>query len=64
VRGEHTGVRNGQRDCYTPLKRDKRAGGGELFIPKGVVITTLATEAWLAVFVLALGAKAALSWLI
>jgi hypothetical protein len=45
-------------------ERDKRAGGGELFIPKGFVITTLATEAWLVVFVLVVGAKAALSWLV
>ena len=35
-----------------------------VFIPKGIVITTLATEAWLAVFVMAVAAKAALSWLL
>lgn len=35
-----------------------------MFIPKGVVITTLATEAWLAVFVLAAAVQAALSWLL
>jgi len=35
-----------------------------VFIPKGVVITTLATEAWFAVFVLAAGAQAALSWVL
>jgi len=35
-----------------------------MFVPKGVVITTLATEAWLAVFVMAAAAKAALSWML
>lgn len=33
-------------------------------IPKGVVITTLATEAWLVVFVVAAGARALLSWML
>ncbi len=57
----------GTTDSEAMLRLDSAANAlaeENVFIPKGIVITTLATEAWLAVFVMAVAAKAALSWLL
>jgi hypothetical protein len=34
-----------------------------MFVPRGIVITTLATEAWLLVLILLAGASAAVGWM-
>ena len=64
MQGEHAGVRNGQQTAYAERSAINARAEGQWFIPKGVVITTLATEAWLMVFLLVAGANAALSWLV